>query len=155
MFCLHRLRKLILMVCTPCHTWLQNYGTLFQILSELLTFLNSSARFYSIPLFSSLEFQNAIISQFQQYLELSIDLTRIYKLIFSYFNFEIKKGTWYMCVLCSSNMSLLIRFSRLHVSQTDLIAKTTLSVTLGIERIDQTTFTPSFFWSIQQNARGS
>lgn len=155
MFCLHRLRKLILMVCTPCHTWLQNYGTLFQILSELLTFLISSARFYSIPLFSSLELQNAIISQFQQYLELSIDLTRIYKLIFSYFNFEINKGTWYMCVLCSSKMSHLVRFSRLHVSQTDLIAKTTPSVTLGIERIDQTTFTPSFFWSIEQNARGS
>ena len=152
MFCLPRLRKLILMVCTPCHTWLQNYGTLFQILSEPLTFLISSTRFYSIPLFSSLEFQNAIISQFQQYLELSIDLTRIYKLIFSYFNFEINKGTWYMCVLCSSKMSHLFRFSRLHVSQTDIIAKITLSATLGIERIDQTTCTPSFFWSIEQNA---
>lgn len=134
LFCLYRLRKLILKDCTPCRTWLQNYGTLFQILSGLLTFLISSARFYSITLFSSLKLQNAIISQFQQYLELSIDLTRTYQLIFSQCDckFEIKKGTGYMQVLYYSNMSLLIRFSRLHVSQTDLIAKITLSVTLAI-----------------------
>ena len=31
MFCLYRLQKAVLMVFTPFHTWLQNYGTLFRI----------------------------------------------------------------------------------------------------------------------------
>ena len=48
MFCLYRLRKVLLMVFTPFRTWLQNYGTLFRILLVLLTFLISSARLYSM-----------------------------------------------------------------------------------------------------------
>ena len=44
-------KSTILMVFTPFHTWLQNYGTLFWILLEHLTFLISRARFYSMSLF--------------------------------------------------------------------------------------------------------
>ena len=45
------------MVYTPFRTWLQNYGTLFQIRLELLTFLISSATFYSMTLYNSLNFR--------------------------------------------------------------------------------------------------
>ena len=42
MFCLYCLQEVLLMVYTPFHIWFQNYGTLFQIRLELLTFLISN-----------------------------------------------------------------------------------------------------------------
>ena len=41
--CVYRLQKELLMVFTPFHTWLQNYGTLFRILLERLNFLIESS----------------------------------------------------------------------------------------------------------------
>ena len=54
---IHVCKKYYLWSTLPFRTWLQNYETLFQIRFELLTFLISSATFYSMvsmTLFKSL-----------------------------------------------------------------------------------------------------